>query len=168
MHVCPAVSRADRTRSQFVGGPEQRSARRCRSAGIGHGRIEKEDVVVVFRERPREVPPKPNIDGQAGGDFYVILDIRSNVEIAETIFDGELALGGVRVTQEITGKGTPGRADVGRIGGSARVKSKAAATLLAFLVILIGTTNFPTNIEAVAAASPKPVVVEADAELAVL
>src|SRR5438094_5056858 len=106
MHVCPAVSRADRTRSQFVGGPEQRSARRCRSAGIGHGRIEKEDVVVVFSKRPGEVPPKPNIDGQAGVDVYLILDIGINLAIAETFFDCELALVVFRVTKEITEKGT--------------------------------------------------------------
>ena len=123
-------------------------------------------------EGPHNFPADANIDGQPWVDFDIVLNVRRDVEVSQFRFQGKMAPGGVRHTQQEASEGAAGvvlveSAARKAVAGCEAAKSEVAPAILTFVVVLVGTADLPTNIEGVPSTNPKPIVVKADAQFTV-
>ena len=125
---------------------------------IGFGRIEEHHVVVIFRKRPQDIPPQTYIDAESRSHLHVVLYIRRKVEIAQPTFGRKLSKCGISVAQQETGKGVARRIKVTAVASGSATELKPSTTPLAFVVVLVSATYFPTQIESVPPTRPQPVV----------
>ena len=167
MNIRSPVTGADGAIPELVGRAQQLRSIGSQGTRICNGWIEKEHVVVVFQEWAKNIPAKAGVNGQTRRDFDVILEIRSIVDISEPAFDRKLALARICIAQEIAGERAPRVLQISGVGRGQAAEGETSTALLAFLVVLIRTADFESDVHGVAAMSPEPVVIEAYAQFAV-
>src|SRR5260370_35578792 len=78
-----------------------------------------------------------------------------------------MAEGGFRRSEQKAGKRASGSVEVDSVAGRIAAEAETTSAILAFVVILIGATYLKAKIDRVAAMRQKPVIVKAQAELAI-
>src|SRR5262249_7041150 len=121
----------------------------------------------ISRKRLHDVPPQPQVHGEFSGELKVVLNVRSEIEVAKFRFQRKLAGRGIRIAEQEAGKGASRTVNCGWIGSSLATEGEPTAALLTFVVILIRPANFPPDIQGVASVRPEPVVIETQPQFAI-
>src|SRR6185503_11251632 len=134
-------------------------------------RIEENNQVMLFSEGHLDIPANTKIHCQFRSQLDVILNVRSEIPVAQPFFLGVRAVRIIRKTQQETGK----RAAVVREVGVACIVNRGlllaevelTALGLFFVVVLIRAAKLATDVEGMASLGPQPVVHQRYAQLAV-
>ena len=136
---------------------------------IGDVGIEKGKLVefVVVLEGKCQVPAQSPIHSEPRGNLGIVLEIGSQIAVAEPRVAGKLPVSGVRITQQKASKSIPGvRAGRSPKGACSfigvccrfRIKAEVPRALLAFIIPLPAFPYVDTKVYGVAAMLPQPVI----------
>src|SRR5437016_11922699 len=129
---------------------------RVNGVQIWNGWIEENKLIdlVVVRERKRQIPAQPPVQGKARSDFYIVLKIGSNIEIAQLGHRCIRTLCAACVAEQETGEPIASEVPfcvVHRVGGGRGFEVDVAGTRLALLVILESTPHLHPKVDSVTA-----------------